>query len=156
MAGTPRVVSPGFVRVAIATWHAINDAATVAADFAANTLVTIFGGTAGFNSGIWVEIEKLRLIVTGTDFVGGGGTLTFVLRKGSATGTALATLTFVTADAIRGAVLEASVAAAADADAKLRPGDLLFITRTATGTAFTTGQGTWQIIGRQRLQSRGA
>ena len=150
----PRETFAAFVRTPIATWFSGGGAAAVAPDFAANTLVTIFGGTAGFTVPFKCVIEKLRFIVGNADFAGASGTLTFVLRKGSATGTALATLTIPLASALRGAVLEASVAAASDEGAKLVDGDKLFITRTATGTVFTGGEGTWQIIARQRPQAR--
>lgn len=151
----PRKAAPFFTRTALATWFVSGGAGAVAADFNANTLATVFGGAGGFSPGIFAEIEKLRFVVGSADFAGAGGTLTFVLRKNSATGAALATLTITLATALRGAVLEASVAAADDETAKLRPGDTLFITRTATGTVFTGGEGTWQILARQVPQSKG-
>lgn len=152
----PRETFPAFIRTTLASWYAAPiGTATVAPDFAANTLVTILGGaTAGLVVPVKCVVEKLRFIVGNTDFAGAGGTLTFVLRKGSITGTALATLTIPLASALRGTVLEASVAAADNEVAKLVDGDKLFITRTATGTVFTTGEGTWEIIARQRPQAR--
>lgn len=153
--GNPKKAGQGFIRTALATWFSGGGAAAVSPDFAANTLATVFGGVGGFTVPHWFDVEKLRFIVGNADFAGAGGTLTFVLRKGSATGAALATLTVTLATALRGTVLEASVAAADDETAKLRPTDLLFITRTATGTVFTTGEGTWSILGRQVEQSKG-
>lgn len=154
--GTPRKVGPNFIRHVLAQWFASGSgAATVAPDFAANTAVTVFGGTGGFTPGFWCELEKLRFIVGNTDFAGASGTLTFVVRKGSTAGAALITLVIPLASAVRGAVIEASVSAANDGAAQLSPTDKLFITRTATGTVFTTGEGTFQLWARQVPQSRG-
>lgn len=144
-----------FLRGVIATWFSSGGAAGVSPDFAAATAVTVMGNTAGLPVAYHTEVEKLRLIVGGADFAGASGTLTFVLRKNGAAGAALATLVVPLASALRGAVIEAAVAAVDDATAILRPGDTLFVTRTATGTAFTTGEGTFQIIGRQVAQSKG-
>ena len=150
----PRETFAAFIRTAIATWGSGGGAGAVSPDFNANTLATTFGGTAGFTVPYKCTIETLRFIVGAADFAGASGTLTFVLRKGSATGTAIATLTIPLASATRGSVLSASVAAADNETAKLVDNDKLFITRTATGTAFTGGEGTWQIIARQRPQAR--
>jgi hypothetical protein len=150
----PRETFAAFIRTPIATWVSTGGAGAVSADFNANTLATTFGGTAGYAVPYKCVVEKLRFIVGPVDFAGAGGTLTFVLRKGSATGTAIATLTIALASALRGSVLEASVAAADNEAAKLVDGDRLFITRTATGTVFTGGEGTWSIIARQRPQAR--
>jgi hypothetical protein len=150
----PRETFAAFIRTPIATWMSSGGAGAVSADFNANTLATTFGGTAGFTVPFKCTVEKLRFIVGAADFAGASGTLTFVLRKGSATGTALATLTIPLASALRGAVLDANVAAADNEAAKLVDGDKLFITRTATGTVFTGGEGTWTIIARQRPQAR--
>lgn len=150
----PREVFAGWLRTVLHSWSVSGGAAAVAPDFAAATLVTILGGaTAGLVVPFKCVVEKLRFTVGNADFAGAGGTLTFVLRKGSITGAALATLTIPLATALRGAVLEASVAAADVEAAKLVDGDKLFITRTATGTAYTTGEGTWSIVVRQRPQA---
>lgn len=154
--GNPKKAGPAFIRNTLLSWYtAALGAATVAPDFAANTLATVLGGVGGFTVPHWFEVEKLRFIVGNTDFAGAGGTLTFELRKNSATGTAIASLTIPLATALRGAVLEASVTAALDETAKLRPTDTLFLVRLAAGTVFTTGEGTWSIVGRQVEQSKG-
>lgn len=155
--GNPRKVGPNYIRGGRSWYAAGSGAATVAPDFAANTLATILGGSGGLGLvlGHWFEVEKLRFIVGNTAFAGAGGTLTFELRKNSETGSAIVSLTIALASAIRGAVIEAAVTAANDELAKLSPTDSLFLVRTATGTVFTTGEGTWEIVGRQVPQSRG-
>lgn len=151
----PRESFPGGVRTVIAQHNSIaTAAATVSADFNANTLVTIFGGTAGFTPGQIAEVTKLRFRVGDADFVGGGGTLTFELRKDSATGTALAQLVIPLASALRGAVLEAAVTAALASAARLTDLSKLFIVRLATGTAFTTASGVFEVEAWVRPQAR--
>ena len=150
----PRETFAAFIRAPLAVWGSGGGAAAVSPDFNANTLVTIFGGTAGFTVPIKCVVERLQFTVGSADFAGASGTLTFVLRKTSATGTALATLTITLATALRGTTLVGTVAAADNEAAKLVDNDKLFITRTATGTAFTGGEGTWSIIARQRPQAR--
>ena len=145
---------PGAVLCSVTPCPDSAGAATVAPDFAANTLATILGDTTGFSPGYTCSVEALQFIVGGTDFVGGGGTLTFELRRDSPTGTALASMTVALASAIRGHVFTAKVSAANSTAARLKDSDLLFLVRTATGTAFTTGEGTWSILARQRPQAR--
>jgi hypothetical protein len=149
MPGTPREAGPAFVRTNILT------VGSTAADFSAATLQTIIGGTAGFSPGFWCYIETIRLVVGSLDFTG-TGPLNFELRRDSATGVAVATLSIALANATRGSVLDGTVLPASDAQARIRPTDKLFLVRTATGAAFSAGEGTWSIIARQKLQSRGA
>lgn len=151
----PRLAGAGFLRQVIMQHVSIaTAAATVSADFNANTLQTIAGGSAGFTPGYQCEVEKLRFRVGDTDFAGASGTLTFELRRDSATGTALASLTIPLASALRGAVLEASVAASLANLAKLKDTDKLFLVRLATGTVFTTASGTFEVLARQLPQAR--
>lgn len=151
----PRESFPAGVRqVVMAHQSTATAAATVSADFGANTLATIAGGAGGYTPGQKCEITKLRLRVGDADFVGGGGTLTFELRKNSSTGSAIASLTVALASALRGAVLEALVTAANAELAKLNDTDKLFLVRLATGTAFTTGSGTFEVEGWVRPQAR--
>ncbi len=155
--GTPVRKAPFFLRGLVASWYASGGAAAVAPDFAANTLATVMGGaTGGLVPGYHVEIEKLRFIAGNVDFAGAAGTLTFELRKNSITGTAIASITLALAATLRGVVQEGVVSAANNEAAKLFPADSLFLVRLAAGTVFTTGEGQWEIIGRQMPQSRGA
>lgn len=153
--GIPRKVGPNYIRSIIAQWSSDGAASALAPDFAANTLLTIFGGAGGFKPGFWAEIEKLRFTVGNADATGAAATLTFELRKNSATGTAIASLTITLATALRGAVLEGVVTATLDETAKISPNDTLFLVRLATGTVFTALQGDWSIVARQVPQSKG-
>lgn len=151
----PRESFPAGIRSVILRHEApFANAATVGPDFNANTLATIHGGAGGYTPGFKCEVTKLRFRVGPEDFAGVGGTLTFELRKGSATGTALASLTIALASALRGAVLEAAVAASAAEAAKLNDTDKLFLVRLATGTVFTTGRGSFEVEAWQRPQAR--
>ena len=152
----PRISFPAGIRsilmqhVSIAT-----AAATVSADFNANTLATIAGGAGGFVPGVKATISKLRFRVGDTDFAGVGGTLTFELRRDSATGTAIASLTIPLASALRGAVLEASPSTnAAIAASEINDTTKLFLVRLATGSVFTTASGVFEVEGWQRPQAR--
>lgn len=149
----PKVSFPAGIRRIIMQHVSIaTAAATVSADFNANTLQTIAGGAGGFAPGVNGEVTKLRFRVGDTDFAGAGGTLTFELRVGSATGTALASLTIPLASALRGAVLEAN--ANAIQAVKLRDTDTLFLVRLATGTVFTTASGVFEVEAWERPQAR--
>lgn len=132
----------------------VSNAATVAADFNANTLATIAGGAGGYVVQYKTQVEALEFDVGTEDFAGAGGTLTFELRRDSATGTALASLTIALASALRGATLRAAVTAANAEAARLKDGDKLFLVRLATGTVFTTGRGTFRVVGWQRPQAK--
>lgn len=129
-------------------------AATVSADFNANTLQTIAGAAGGFSPGVKAQITKLRFRVGDSDFAGAGGTLTFELRRGSATGNAIVSLTIPLATALRGAVLEAVVPAANAQLARIVDTDVLFLVRTATGTVFTTASGVFEVEAWERPQGR--
>lgn len=151
----PREAFPAGVRNSIIEHisHFAN-AATVGPDFNANTLATIFGGAGGYTVPYKCQVERLEFSVGPEDFAGAGGTLTFELRKNSATGTALASLTIALASALRGVTLVATVSAANAEAAKLKDNDTLFLVRTATGTVFTTGRGTFRVIVWQKPQSK--
>lgn len=152
----PRESFPAGVRTTILQHVSdfVSNAATVSADFNANTLATIRGGSAGYPVQYKCQVEAIEFDVATEDFVGGGGTLTFELRKGSATGSAIASITIPLASALRGATIRSAVTAANAEIAKLKDGDLLFLVRLATGTAFTTGRGVFRVIGWQKPQSR--
>lgn len=149
----PKAVGPGFVRGPVLSWGANGGAGALAPDFAANTLATILGDTTGFIAGYEHWVEQLLFVVGNADFAGGGGTLTFELRKGTPTGTALASLTIDLASAIRGHVFKATVSAANRALSRCNDTDKLFLVRTATGTVFTTAEGQWQIVSAVRPQA---
>lgn len=152
----PAIKGPAYIRTVIWRHYGdfVSNAATVSADFNATTLATIAGGAGGFVPGYQCEIEKLRFFVGTEDFAGAGGTLTFELRVASATGTAIASLTIPLASALRGAVLEASVSAANAVAARISDTQKLFLVRLATGTAFTTGRGMFDVLARQKPQAR--
>jgi hypothetical protein len=145
-AGT-RVVAMQHVSIATA-------AATVSADFNATTLATIAGGVGGYTPGFKCQITKLRFRVGDADFAGAAGTLTFELRRDSATGTALAQLVIPLASALRGVTLEAAVAASLAAAAQINDLTKLFLVRLATGTVFTTASGVFEVEGWQKPQGR--
>src|SRR6266542_637021 len=97
----PRETFPAGVRVPIVRHVSIaTAAATVSADFNANTLATIAGGAGGIPIAQKAEVTKLIFRVGDADFAGAGGTLTFELRKNSATGSAIASLTIALASAL--------------------------------------------------------
>lgn len=151
----PRETFPAGIREVIARHMSIaTAAATVSADFNANTLATIAGGAGGIPVLQKCEVTTLRFRVGDADFAGAGGTLTFELRKNSATGTAIASITIALASALRGVVLETTVTAANADLAKLKDGDTLFLVRTATGTVFTTASGMFEVEAWVRPQSR--
>lgn len=97
-------------------------------------------------------ITAVKLIVA-VAFTGAGASRTFNVRKGSATGTVVATRTVVLADgATVGTVLDVPVTAAA---ADFLDGDNLTVEwPTAGAVAFTAGQVTLVITRRQRQQQR--
>jgi hypothetical protein len=149
----PRETFPGGIRTIIARHNSIaTAAATVSADFNANTLATIAGGAGGYVVGQKGEVCAFRFRVGDADFAGAGGTLTFELRRDSATGAAIATLTVPLATALRGAVIEGTLNNIEGG--KLRDNDKLFIVRLATGTVFTTGAGTFEVEAWVKPQAR--
>lgn len=120
----------------------------------------IFDGTGAitlidtFVPGFRLTLEKL-VFVSGSIATGAGGTQTFKLRKGGATGTVLATLTLALADINAvGKSKAASVAAADDSSAVLIDTDGLSLTRDSGGTAFTKAEGIFYAVYRQRPQAR--
>lgn len=151
----PRESFPAGVR-AIIMQHVSHPtaAATVSADFNANTLQTIAGGANGYSPGQKCQVTKLKFRVGDTDSAGAGGTLTFELRKNSATGSAIASLTVALASALRGVTLEALVTAANASLANLRDTDTLFLVRIATGTVFTTMTGDFEVEAWIKPQAR--
>lgn len=151
----PRETFPAGIRASIlrhVSWATA--AATVSADFNANTLATIVGGTGGVSIPQKCEVTRLLFRVGDADFAGASGTLTFELRKNSATGSAIASITIALASALRGVTLEAIVSAANAELAKLKDGDTLFLVRTATGTVFTTASGTFEVEAWVKPQAR--
>lgn len=146
----PRESFPAGIRSILMTHDAdFANAATVGPDLNANTDVTVAGPQT---VGVKCDIAGFRFVCGPENFAGGGGTLTFTLRKGSATGTVLATVTVPLASALRGAVIEGTLANVEAA--KLVDTDVLVIQRTATGTAFTTGRGRFEVVAWQRPQAR--
>lgn len=146
----PRETFPAGVRVPILSHVSIaTAAATVSADFNANTDVTVCGPQT---VGQKCEIAGFRFKCGDTNFAGAGGTLTFTLRKGTSTGTVLATVVVPLASALRGAVIEGTLANVEAA--KLNDTDALVIQRTATGTVFTTASGTFEALAWVRPQAR--
>ena len=100
-------------------------------------------------------LEKITFVST-TALAGAGGTQTFKVRKGNATGTVVATLTVALADFDTTAgKSKAADVAAADADAaRFGDTDTLSFTRDASGTAFTGGAGVFTLTWRQKPQAR--
>lgn len=146
----PRESFPAGIRSVIMQHVSIaTAAATVSADFNANTDQTIAGPQT---VGVKCDIAGFRFRVGDTNFAGAGGTLTFTLRKGTSTGTVLATVVVPLASALRGAVIEGTLANVEAA--KLVDTDALVIQRTATGTVFTTASGVFEVVAWQRPQAR--
>lgn len=143
----PAETGPSFLRDEI-TILPVSAVTGVGDGAGAITLVDSF--TPGYR-GI---VEKIRFI-SSSIATGAGGTQTYKLRKGGATGTVIATLvlTLATVNAV-GKFVVASVAAAAGEDAKFRDSDTLSLTRDAGGTAFTKLEGSFTLIVAQRPQSR--
>lgn len=99
-------------------------------------------------------VEKIRFI-SGSVATGAGGTQTYKLRKGGATGTVIATLTLALADVnAAGKFKEAAVAAADGNVARFTDAETLSLTRDSGGTAFTKLEGLFVVVLRQKPQSR--
>jgi len=100
-------------------------------------------------------IEKITFI-SGSIATGAGGTQTFKVRKGGASGTVVATLTLALADVNAvGKFKSASVAAADQESAKLTSDtDTISFTRDASGTAYTKLEGVFVLTIAQRLQAK--
>lgn len=143
----PKETGPSFIRTTIPILVA--PALTGIAD-GTGALTLIDSQPAGFV----FSIEKLRF-VSGSIATGAGGTQTFKLRRGGATGSVIATLTLALADVNAvGKFKEAAVAAADQNLARFTDADTFSLTRDASGTAFTKFEGVFMIVARQKPQSR--
>lgn len=101
------------------------------------------------------SLEKITYVST-VAHTGAGGTQTFKVRKGGATGTVIATITLTLAalQTSGGKSVQASVAVADEAIARFVDTDTLSFTRDSGGTAFTAGSGQFILTWRQRAQAR--
>ncbi len=102
--------------------------------------------------GFKYTIEKVKAVwgVAGT---GAGATRTLNVRKGTATGTVVATKALILADATQGAAVDVPVTAA---NANFEDGDNLTVEFAAAGTVYTAGEVNLVIQLRHRLQQSGA
>jgi hypothetical protein len=100
-------------------------------------------------------LEKVTFTST-TALAGAGGTQTFKVRKGGATGTVVCTFTLTLADfqTTAGKSKNFAVAAADQDAARFGDTDTLSLTRDASGTAFTGGAGVITLTWRQKPQAR--
>ena len=104
--------------------------------------------------GFVATLEKIIYTAT-LIHTGSGGTQTFRVRKGGATGTIVGSITIALASVgAIGSQVIASVAAADDPVARFIDTDTLSFTRDASGTAFTAGNGFFTLIWRQKPQAR--
>lgn len=143
----PREAFPGFTRIVWPLLHVASVSGTLDGTGAITFITSL---PIPFRC--W--LESITFVVT-TALAGAGGTQTFVVRKGNASGTSILTLTVALADGGSiGAFKQASVTAANDEAAKFVDGDTLSFTRNASGTAYTGGAGTFYLIFRQRPQAR--
>jgi len=141
----PGVVGPAFIR------HEIAVAAPTGTFLGTDARVLL----DSFKPGYQGIVERLRFTTGPVAGAGAGGTQTFVLRKGGVAGTALATLVVALADTSVGKYLETAVAAADDQAARFSDTDTLSLTRTVSGTAYTTEPaGTFHISVREQPQKR--
>lgn len=109
--------------------------------------------TSRVAAGYVQTLEKIEFVST-TAFTGSGGTQTFKVRKGNATGTVVATLTLALADMDTSAG-KSKAAYTTDADAaRFGDTDTVSFTRDASGTAFTAGAGVFRLTWRQKPQAR--
>lgn len=148
----PKIVIPSFIRTVILSHLSSGGAAAVSPDFTPTTGATVvLSAPVPFKC----NVEKFRFHVSSVNFAGAAGTQTFSLRKGNATGSVIVALTVPLATALRGATIEASVAAADQVGAgRLVDGDTLSITNETGGTAFTTGEGIFEVVARQANQAK--
>ncbi len=103
----------------------------------------------------YVQTLEAIEFVAQTALAGAGGSQTFKVRKGGATGTVVCTALVVLADLNGiGKSKRYAVAAADEANARFTDTDTLSFTRDASGTAFTAGAGQFVAIWRQRPQGR--
>lgn len=143
----PREAGPAFTRI---QWPLLYVAAVTNALDGTGAITFITSLPVPFRC----VLESITYVVS-TVHTGAGGTQTFVVRKGNASGTSILTLTVALADVGSiGAFKQASVTAANDEAAKFVDGDTLSFTRNSGGTAYTAGAGTFYLTFRQRLQAR--
>lgn len=111
--------------------------------------------TSRVADGVVQTLEKIIFVST-TALAGAGGTQTFKVRKGNATGTVICTATVALADfdTTAGKSKAFAVAAADEPNARFSDADTLSFTRDASGTAFTGGAGVFTLVWRQRPQAR--
>lgn len=98
-------------------------------------------------------LEKITF-VSSTALAGAGGTQTFKVRKGNATGTVVATLTLALADMDTTAGKSKSADTTDPDAARFGDTDTLSFTRDASGTAFSAGAGVFTLTWRQKPQAR--
>lgn len=148
----PKIVAPNFIRTAIATLlAAAGGSATVAPAFVGTGALTLYGP---ITVPAKCAVEKLVFRVADTAGAGSSADCVFHVRRDTAAGSILATCEVKVADATIGAEISGAVAAADDEASKLVDGDVLYITRDASGTAFTTLQGVFEIVARQPAQAK--
>jgi len=98
-------------------------------------------------------LEKITF-TSSTILAGAGGTQTFKVRKGNASGTVVATLIVALAD-FDTSVGRSKSAVTTDPDAaRFSDTDTLSFTRDASGTAFSAGAGVFTLTWRQKPQAR--
>lgn len=144
----PREVHPAYTRITVPV-------------LVAPALTGIFDGTGAITLidslplGFKGIIEKITF-VSGSIATGAGGTQTFKVRKGGASGTVVATLTLALADINAVGKFKSASVASADAEtAKINTDTETFsLTRDSGGTAFTKAEGIFLVTIAQRLQAR--
>lgn len=100
-------------------------------------------------------LEAIGFVST-VALAGAGGTQTFKVRKGGATGTVIATAVIALADfqTSAGKSKRFEVDKADEANARFVDTDTLSFTRESGGTAFSAGAGQFYLIWRQKPQAR--
>lgn len=104
----------------------------------------------------FVQTLEKATFVCSTALAGAGGTQTFKVRKGGATGTVVLTFTLTLADfqTTAGKSKNFAVAIGDEAIARFADADTLSLTRDASGTAFSAGAGVIMLTWRQKPQTR--
>lgn len=140
----PKEVGPGWIRTLIPFHLTGANLSGTGATVVINALALGFRGV----------VEKIQMYTVDT-LAGASGSQTFVVRKGSTTGTALATAILTVADhATMGTKLSTAVAVADDDEARFTDTDTISLTRTTGGTAISSGSVDGYIVIRQRPQAR--
>ena len=139
----PRAVSPGWIR------GYLQLKTTEAADLSGTGAVTLL---TSFLLGFGVIIEEFGFICD-TALAGTAGTQTYKLRRGSATGDIIATLTVALADGVKGQTTKTTTMVAAYKE--LVDTHTLSLTRESGGTTLTAGAGRFYVKYRQRAQQIG-